>query len=300
MSDSVFCLDDRFSTTQRITNLSPEIINNPEDQFESVLFLPRNPTRTAKGGLRTKGYFKQNTEDKPLISIITVVFNGEQYLEQTIKSVIEQSYDNVEYIIIDGGSKDGTLDIIRRYQGAIDYWVSEPDEGIYDAMNKGVDCAQGSWIFFLGSDDRIFRNNSIELIVPDMTNDFDFIYGNILYTSDTIFKSNLGFKTNFINTCHHQASFYKRSLFKQFRYQKLYKIVSDYELNFFIFNKKLKAKNIDMLVSVCGVEGVSHINNKIHDYFDLFKIRSIYINPYYNFFFLAIGLVNFFRRKFLS
>ena len=84
-----------------------------EDTFESVLFLPQNDTRKGEGGLRTKGYFKKNYEEKPLISIITVVYNGEMYLEETIQSVINQTYDNVEYIIIDGGSTDGTLNITQ-------------------------------------------------------------------------------------------------------------------------------------------------------------------------------------------
>lgn len=299
MSDSVFCLDDRFSTTRRTTRIEPEIINSPEDQFESVLFLPPNPTRTAEGGLRTQGYFKQNTLDNPLISVITVVFNGENYLEQTIKSVIEQSYDHVEYIIIDGGSKDGTLDIIKNYEGQIDYWVSEEDEGIYDAMNKGIDCSTGNWIFFLGSDDYIFSENTFSKIVNWLCSDVNFICGNIEYTSGSIFKSTIGFKTNIINTCHHQACFYKRDLFNSFRYDISYKIVSDYEINFLIYKNKVSHQIIDLKVAFCCDQGVSHKNSKINDYFDLFKIRSNYINYLFNTFFLAIGLANYFRRKVL-
>jgi len=82
-------------------------------------------------------------KNKPLISIVTVVYNGEEFLEETIKSVVSQTYKNIEYIIIDGGSTDGTVDIIKKYEDKIDYWVSEPDSGIYDAMNKGIDKASG-------------------------------------------------------------------------------------------------------------------------------------------------------------
>ena len=89
----------------------------------------------------------------PLISVITVVLNGERYLEETIQSVINQTYPNVEYIIIDGGSTDGTLDIIKKYEDKIDYWVSEKDKGIYDAMNKGIRVASGFFVTFLNSDD---------------------------------------------------------------------------------------------------------------------------------------------------
>jgi glycosyltransferase involved in cell wall biosynthesis len=92
-------------------------------------------------------------KDRPLISVITVVFNGVDYLEQAILSVVSQSYDNIEYIIVDGGSTDGTLDIIRRYEEKIAYWVSEPDEGLFDAMNKGIKKASGDFIGILNADD---------------------------------------------------------------------------------------------------------------------------------------------------
>ena len=92
----------------------------------------------------------------PLISIITVVFNGERYLEETMKSVLNQTYPNVEYIIIDGGSTDSTLSIIQKYEGSVDYWVSEKDTGIYDALNKGFSLASGSIFAWLNADDIYF------------------------------------------------------------------------------------------------------------------------------------------------
>ena len=89
----------------------------------------------------------------PKVSIITVVFNGEAHLEQTIQSVLWQDYPNFEYIIIDGGSTDKTLDIIAKYEDYITYWVSEPDDGIYDAMNKGIKAASGEVIGLIHADD---------------------------------------------------------------------------------------------------------------------------------------------------
>lgn len=112
-----------------------------------------------------KNFTSNPTRDSPLISVITVVFNGATTLEHTIRSVIEQSYSNVEYIIIDGGSTDGTQDLLRKYDGDIDYWVSEKDAGIYDAMNKGIALAKGDYIGMLNSDDYFANPLALEKIV---------------------------------------------------------------------------------------------------------------------------------------
>lgn len=112
----------------------------------------------------------------PLITVITVVFNGEKYLEQTIQSVINQTYPNVEYIIIDGGSTDGTLDIIKKYEDYIDYWVSEKDRGIADAWNKGIELAIGDIIGILNSDDW-YESDTFE----EVTNCIDIRKPQIIY-----------------------------------------------------------------------------------------------------------------------
>ena len=99
-----------------------------------------------------------------LVSIITVVYNGEKYLEQTINSVIKQTYNHIEYIIIDGGSTDNTIEIIQAHHAHITYFVSEPDGGLYDAMNKGISVAKGSLIGMINSDDW-YELNTVELMV---------------------------------------------------------------------------------------------------------------------------------------
>ena len=106
-----------------------------------------------EGGLRRNGIAGSKGGGKPLISVVTIVYNGERHLEQTIRSVVGQSYGNIEYILVDGGSTDGTLDIIRKYEDRIDYWISEPDRGISDAMNKGTRLATGDIVAHLHADD---------------------------------------------------------------------------------------------------------------------------------------------------
>jgi len=167
------CLNENYSTTRLLTKEKPNIVNNPEDKFETVLVLPEGENRQGEGGLRTRGYFKKSYEGKPLISVVTVVFNGEAFLEETILSVIKQTYDNVEYIIIDGGSTDGTVDVIKKYEDRIDYWVSELDKGISDAFNKGVKVATGEYINFQGDGDGFVSNSVLEKVFQDIDSSKD-------------------------------------------------------------------------------------------------------------------------------
>jgi len=114
-----------------------------------------------EGGLRTRGRHKKCSKpNQPLVSVITIVRDGEKHLEQAIQSVLSQTYDNIEYIIIDGASTDGTLDIIRKYDDQIDYWMSEPDEGLYDAINKGIALSKGTIIKVLNADDWLPRGSA--------------------------------------------------------------------------------------------------------------------------------------------
>ena len=122
----------------------------------------------AEGGLRTEGYLKESDSSYPLISIVTVVLNGEKYLDSTIKSIVNQSYKNMEYIIVDGGSTDQTIDIIKKHESKIDYWVSEKDAGISDAFNKGVGYALGDYINFQGDGDGFVTSDALERVFQNI------------------------------------------------------------------------------------------------------------------------------------
>ena len=131
-----------------------------------------------EGGLRTKNIFKKNNKNEPLITIITAVLNNEKYLEESILSLHNQKYENYEHIILDGGSSDKTIDIIKKYEDKIDYWCSGKDRGIYDAFNNGMKLARGEYIGFLNSDD-YYSNNTLEILTKYIRNNpnKDFIFG---------------------------------------------------------------------------------------------------------------------------
>ncbi len=147
---------ENYATTTHLSDRVPTI----DRTFPAMLAA----TGQTQGGLRTKGLFKNTDTNLPLISIVTVVHNGDKYLEQTIQSVINQSYENLEYIIVDGGSIDRTLEIIAKYDHYINYWVSAADDGIYNAMNKGTKLATGSHILHLNADDLLFEPRCLEFL----------------------------------------------------------------------------------------------------------------------------------------
>jgi hypothetical protein len=124
-----------------------------------------------KGGTCGTGRPAETEAGMPVVSIITVVFNSETLLERTIQSILGQTYPNIEYIIIDGGSRDGTVDIIRKYEDRIAFWISEPDKGLYDAMNKGLAAATGDFVWFLNSGDLVYEPTTLAKVFEKPTDD---------------------------------------------------------------------------------------------------------------------------------
>ncbi len=211
MKSAPHCLDGRFSTTRMLFREPSSEIPTPDDAAHIPLCATEE--RRPEGGLRTLGYTKRNVSDKPLVSVITVAFNSALRLENTIRSVVNQTYDNVEYIVIDGGSTDGSLDIIREFGGCIDYWRSEPDRGIYDAMNKGLSAARGEWINFMNTGDAFYARESLTDTVGEFSDA-------LVYYSDTVFYFEEGRDCYFRNvSCDankhqfiHQSCVYQKKL----------------------------------------------------------------------------------------
>ena len=123
------------------------------------------------------------------VSIITVSLNNAEYIEACIKSVINQDYKNIEYIVIDGGSTDGTIDIIKKYKDKINVWISEPDEGMYDAINKGISISSGDIIGILHSDDLYIDEHVIGNVVQEFRNNIDSVYADLVYVERNNLKN---------------------------------------------------------------------------------------------------------------
>jgi glycosyltransferase involved in cell wall biosynthesis len=171
-------------------------------------------------------------EQQPLVSIITIVFNGEKHLEQTIKSVLEQTYTNIEYILIDGGSTDNSINIIKKYSDRLAYWISEKDNGISDAFNKGIAKATGDIIGLINADDW-YEKDCIENIIFCLQ-DNDVAYGNLrLWRNEkpeVIFTGNHNYLLKEM-TVNHPTVFVKRNCYFQYgMFDLQYKYAMDYDL----------------------------------------------------------------------
>jgi glycosyltransferase involved in cell wall biosynthesis len=208
----------------------------------------------------------------PIVSIITVVFNGSKTLRATIESIVPHLGDNVEYIVIDGGSTDGTREIIKEYASYLTYWVSESDLGIYDAMNKGISQANGDFCLFVGSDDEIIPLGFKK--AQSLMTEFSCVYyGQVLKDGKPV-----GCRINKLKILRdnipHQAIFYPKSVYKNNFYRLQYKICADHEYNIRLIYSKIKFKYMDFSICKFGSHGVSSLNADLdfaRDYFDIVK-----------------------------
>ena len=198
--------------------------------------------------------------NNPRISVVTVCYNAVNTIDNTILSVINQTYSNIEYIIIDGASTDGTVDIINKYRDKISIFVSEPDKGIYDAMNKGIRLALGDYIYFLNAGDILFGVDVLRTIA-------NYLDGKSVYYGDAYTRGSLGEIKSFrigpfskyrlarTNICH-QTIFYPTDCISKEFYNLDYRLLADYVMNMYLWRKaKFFYVNIPIIVYEGG--GVS-------------------------------------------
>lgn len=197
----------------------------------------------------------------PKISIITVVFNSVNLIEKTILSIINQNYDHFEYVIIDGGSTDGTLEIIRKYEHFIDYWLSEKDKGIYDAMNKGVLKVNGDFILFLNSGDELVPNLDMSKILEILSKaEKSIVYGNCILDNNgerKLKKYSKKLNFDFGLPFNHQSCFTPKKILENQSFQTNFKILGDLELYKNLKQKGISFLHIDMPISIYGLNGIS-------------------------------------------
>lgn len=210
----------------------------------------------------------EKQREKPLLSIITVVFNGIAGIEDTILSVIERVDLRAEYIIIDGGSTDGTLDIIKKYESRISIWVSEPDKGIYDALNKGINIATGYYIYTLNIGDKLIYYPVTELLEAK-ENNVDVVLFNVQLTNGKIFKSRVDFTIRFANTVHHQGACYKKDVNNQ--YNLSYRIFADFDFNQKLYKQGRDFTKYEKVISVHSLDGISNDRKFRKEYFTVIK-----------------------------
>lgn len=203
---------------------------------------------------------------KPLISVVTVSYNAVTTIEQTILSVVNQSYNNIEYIIIDGGSTDGTVDIIKKYADKIAYWISEPDGGIYYAMNKGINVATGEWVHFRNCGDFFFNSYSLEKMFSSVVdNDVMILHGDCRVVYSKGFKDRQppmlyqSYKKGM--PIFHPSTFVRREYHVKYPFNLKYKSSSDYEFIYNAMKRNSKLEYRSVIISIYNAaEGFSVSN----------------------------------------
>lgn len=197
----------------------------------------------------------------PKISIIIVVHNAAKTLKSAINSIFEQSYKNVEVVVIDGGSTDGTLEILKNNKAENLIWISEPDKGIYDAMNKGIRICSGEWLYFLGADDQLYDKNVLENIFQNSNlSGVEFLYGNVKRSNnEEFYDGKFDYEKLLKKNISHQAIFYNKNIFEDNgNYNTRYKTHADWDMNLRCFeNKTVRIKYVEQVIARFAVGGAS-------------------------------------------
>jgi len=201
-------------------------------------------------------------EKLPLISIVTICYNTKNDIEKTILSVLALSYPKVEYIVIDGGSTDGTVSVINNYRNKIAFFVSEPDKGIYDGMNKGIRASNGEWIIFMNAGDIFASPNVIGNCFLQIDNEVKVIYGDRIakYAKASYIEKPAPInELLFRFPIFHQSTFIKSDIMKEFEYNTKFRICGDFDFFRKIYIRGDKFKYVDEVISKCDcISGISN------------------------------------------
>lgn len=219
---------------------------------------------------------KCSEKKRPLVSIITVVYNDAEHIENTLQSIISQDYEEKEIIVIDGQSTDGTTEKVRAFGESISCLVSEPDKGVYDAMNKGIDQARGEWIIFMNSGDSFYATDVLsQFFSKEISDDYNILYGktNRIYKDHAEITHYRATNSKEIMPECHQSIFFRRAVLLQNKYDLRFKICAD--ANQFNQLKKQGNKSLFFPIVVSNydcAEGISSTNTK-QKFIELSQIR---------------------------
>ncbi len=248
------------------------------------LFWEKNSEEMIKYGYTEplpEGYVIDGNKLLPKVTVVTVSYNAEKEIERTIQSVLGQTYPHVEYIIIDGASTDGTVDIIKKYEDKLGYWISEPDEGIYYAMNKAIDKASGKWVNFMNAGDTFTDESVIERMIKQSSSDADIYYGSRYIISDN--NSPILQQYTSLHTIYqkmpfgHQASFTKKEILKKLKFDISYKLSADYDFFIRAYRDNFSFHELDFPVCNFHTGGLSY-QRYTKSIFETLKILSDYVN----------------------
>lgn len=271
-------------------NSEPAVLDQLLEQNTKVKTVPRNDISSLLKNyyivVCVASYMGCTLSSYLKVSVITVCLNCRYLIEKTIKSIISQSYPNIQYIIVDGGSTDGTLDVINRYISHIDVVISEKDDGLYHAMNKGIKYATGDVIYFLNSGDYLYDTNVIDRVCAQFSRfpDCDILYGDVILVDDKSSKHLSMYRPtpfHVLTRCGvcHQSLFAKRSLLDSFKtFNTKYSVYADYEwLLRSIFLEKSRVHYFNTPVVYYRMGGISQ-NNPSEYYYERVEIINIYIS----------------------
>ena len=235
-----------------------------------------------EGGLRVKGIFAEALPDFPLVTIVTVTHNAEAHLKQAMESVMAQTYPNIEYIVIDGGSTDNTLEIIKSFEDKIAFWRSEPDNGIYDAMNKGLNLAIGSLIAFKNADDWFTPDAVKQAVDAHISSNADVVYGNTLKVwNENPLKTSLiisdHHKLSFSSRVDHRSTFIRTDLHRHYPFNTSFKIVADYYVLLQILKNGGRFQHVNTVFSYMRSGGAS---DTFRVYNELRIAQTILLGPF--------------------
>lgn len=215
-----------------------------------------------EGGRRISGHVPEPSGSNPLVSIVTAVYNGAKHIEETILAIAGQTYLPIEHIVVDGGSTDGTVEILEKYSGTLAYWVSEPDNGIYDAMNRGIDLVTDaeSYVLFANADDHLYSPEAVERVIAASSGE-DLVYGRMVLTDGDI-SGIAGRKVDLDDlaqeTLCHPATFVRRKIFDRVgKFDTTYLIAADYDHIVRCFAAPVCTRFVDVIVSTMRMGGLS-------------------------------------------